>query len=313
LEVNTIANKKRRPVNHGYGQAGASHTKKGVKGFNAPSGSPRQDIDENNSTNRQRARMLYMAAPVATSAIRTNRTNVIGCGLQLKSRINREALGMSQLEAEQWQHKTESEFALWAKKKNACDATGVNDFYSMQQLALISWLISGDVFVLLKQYAPTLIAPYSLRLHIIEADRIATPDKAGVMLLSTIGKAKNGNTICDGVEINGDGMIRQSSGEKFLSEEEKKWVCPFCRSQVRKYGWGYACTENKKDSGCKFKVQKEIAGKKITDSQMQMLLASGRTGIVKGFVGKSGNPFDASLKVNIAEQKVEFDFPNRKT
>ena len=60
------------------------------------SGSPKEDIDANNATLRQRARMLYMAAPIATSAIKTNRTNVIGVGLKLQSRIDREALGMDQ-------------------------------------------------------------------------------------------------------------------------------------------------------------------------------------------------------------------------
>ena len=153
--------------------------------------------------------MLYMAAPVATSAIRTNRTNVIGLGLQLKSRINRDILGMDQLTAEKWQRKTEEEFALWAERKRACDATGINDFYSMQQLALVSWLISGDVFVLFKQYEPTQLMPYALRLHIIESDRIATPyDTTSIKSpYATAGKSKSGNAIYDGVEIDKNGMV----------------------------------------------------------------------------------------------------------
>lgn len=198
-----------RPQAQGYGDAGASWHKKSTKGFNAVSGSPAKDIDAHNHTMRQRARMLYMAAPIATSAIKTNRTNVVGVGLQLKSRIDRELLGMSQDAADAWQAKAEREFALWAERKRACDATGVNDFYAMQQLALASWLVSGDVFALVKQYEPTPLMPYSLRIHLIEADRIATPTDASTssMLLATTGKAKNGNTIYDGVEINAEGMI----------------------------------------------------------------------------------------------------------
>ena len=72
--------------------------------------------------------MLYMAAPVATSAIKTNRTNVIGCGLKLNSRIDAKRLGMSQEAAKEWQEKTEAEFKIWDEKKNDCDATGVNDY-----------------------------------------------------------------------------------------------------------------------------------------------------------------------------------------
>ena len=132
------------PIAKGYGDAGASHKKKALKGFTAQSGSPREDIDWNNYTLRQRGRMLYMSTPIARSAINTNRTNVIGMGLQFKSKIDHTALGMTPEAAAAWQRKTEAEFALWAENKQACDATGVNDFYSMQQLALYSWLMSGD-------------------------------------------------------------------------------------------------------------------------------------------------------------------------
>lgn len=102
------------PTNKGYSDAGASYTKKSMKGFHAVSGSPREDIDENNSTLRQRARMLYMSSPIATSAIKTNRTNVIGSGLWLNSRVNRETLGLTVDEARAWQRKTEDEFEIWA-------------------------------------------------------------------------------------------------------------------------------------------------------------------------------------------------------
>lgn len=195
-------------VNKGYGDAGASWKKKALKGFTAESGSAREDIDQHNSTLRQRARMLYMAAPIATSAIRTNRTNVIGCGLKLKSRINRAVLGLSQEQADAWEKKTEAEFELWASKKQACDATGINDFYALQQLTLMSWLLSGDAFVVIKQFPTTPLYPYSLRLHVIEADRVSTPmNTMAKFPMLTEGIAENGNRIYDGVEIDSNGSI----------------------------------------------------------------------------------------------------------
>lgn len=199
-----------RPQNKGYGEAGASWQKKAIKGFNAPSGSPREDIDFHNYTLRQRARMLYMAAPIATSAIKTNRTNVVGVGLKLKSRIDREVLGLTAEQAEAWQKTTEREWTLWADNKRACDATGMNNFYGLQQLALISWLLSGDCIGIFKQYEPGHIHPYSLRVHLIESDRIATPGKygAGTSINYTTGKnEETGNTIFDGVEVDGNGMV----------------------------------------------------------------------------------------------------------
>jgi lambda family phage portal protein len=194
--------------NYGYSEAGASWKKRALKSFVAASSSPQKDIDHNNDTIRQRARMLYMAAPIATSAIKTNRTNVIGCGLKLKARPNADFLGLSQEEAEKWQSKTEAEFELWAGRKQACDATGVNTYYSMQQLALVSWLLSGDVFGVIKKVDPTPLMPYSLRLQLVEADRCSTPvTTAGIFTVGTEGKSKDGNRIYDGVEIDNNGAI----------------------------------------------------------------------------------------------------------
>ena len=205
LQLFSIFRRSQAPQAKGYSEAGASKVKKSLKGFRAASGSPREDIDWNNQTLRQRGRILYMSTPIARSAIATNRTNVIGMGLQLKAKIDAETLGMTPLQAKEWQHIAEEEFGLWADQKRTCDATGVNTFYSMQQLAFTSWLTSGDVFVVIKQVKPTPTAPYGLRLHIIEADRVRTPGKTGSVL--TDGVAENGNKIYDGVEVDSDGAI----------------------------------------------------------------------------------------------------------
>ena len=156
-----------------------------------------------------------MSAPIAAAALKRQRTNVVGAGLRLKSTIDRETLGLTQEQAEAWQKHTQAEFNLWAQRKQACDATGVNNFYGMQQLVCLSWPMSGDVFALIKRVNPTPLMPYSLRLHILEADRVRTPTDAktsGVVIDSissglTTGKAANGNTIYDGVEVDKNGAI----------------------------------------------------------------------------------------------------------
>lgn len=199
----------------GYSHAGASHTKKALKGFDVSSGSAAEDINANNYTLRQRSRILYMSAPIAAAALKRQRTNIVGSGLRLKSTIDREALGMTQEQAEAWQKHTQAEFELWAQRKQACDATGVNNFYGMQQLACLSWPMSGDVFAVVKRAETTPLMPYSLRLHILEADRVRTPTDAisigvGAGSLAsglTTGKASNGNPIYDGVEVDKNGAI----------------------------------------------------------------------------------------------------------
>ncbi len=220
-------------ANKGYGDAGASRRKRSLKGFTAESGSAREDIDENNYTLRQRTRMLYMAAPIASSAVKTNRTNVVGSGLKLKSRINRELLGLTQEQADKWEKQVEAEFALWATNKKSCDATGVNDFYAMQQLVLVSWLLSGDSFTLIKHVDKTLWRPYSLRLHVIEADRVCTPNSRSTFIGfgTTEGRDENGNKIYDGVEINENGAIeayhicdRHPTEINLISGQNAKWV-----------------------------------------------------------------------------------------
>ena len=142
-----------RPQAKGYSEAGASRTRRSLKSFAARSGSPNEDIHWNNATLRQRGRMLYMSAPVAASAINANRTKVIGVGLTLKSAIDRDILALSPEEAKAWQRRTEKEFELWSSRKSRCDATGMNNFAGIQQLALVSWLMSGDCFVLFKRAA----------------------------------------------------------------------------------------------------------------------------------------------------------------
>lgn len=203
------------PQVKGYSEAGASITRRALKGFTPRSGSPREDIDYNNSTLRQRCRMLYMSSPVATAAINTNRTKIVGTGLTLKSTIDREVLGMTPEAAKEWQRKTESEWRLWAGKRQNCDALGMNNFEGLQQLALKSWLMSGDVFPVLKRYKPTPLNPYSLRIHLVEADRISTPGEysggyAAARFTEGVvpeGKPGAGHKIYDGVEVDDSGAV----------------------------------------------------------------------------------------------------------
>jgi len=197
--------------NKGYGDAGASHTKRSLKGFKVQSGSPVEDIDTNNYTLRQRARMLYMAAPIATSAIKTSRTNVIGLGLKVNPKIRQEVLKLSAEQAEEIERKIKLEFGLWANDKQACDSTAMNDFYEIQQLAYSSWLTSGDVFALRQDVMPTKDYPYGFRIHIIEADRISTPIENSTysnIVVNTEGKnTKTGYKIHDGVEVDNHGKV----------------------------------------------------------------------------------------------------------
>lgn len=201
-----------RPKASGYGDSGASWSKRALKGFNAHSGSPQDDIDAHNYTLRQRSRILYTASPVATAAINTNRTNVIGSGLELRSAVKKNLLHLTDEQARAWQASTEAEFEMWASDKSRCDALGLNNFYELQQLALKSWLMSGDVFVLIKRYPVTKLNPYGLRLHVIEADRVSTPVYCGGSFglregIVPPGYPGAGHRVYDGVEVDSNGLV----------------------------------------------------------------------------------------------------------
>lgn len=195
----------------GYSEAGASTTRRALKGFTATSSSPNEDINWNQFRLRQRGRMLYMSSPVAASAIKTNRTKVVGVGLSLKSCIDAEFLHMTPEAAKAWQKQVEREFSLWAEKRENVDAIGMNNFAGIQQLAVMSWLVNGDVFAVFQRTDPTPLNPYSLRIHMVEADRVSTPNNQGGLIIGgpTDGINKdNGNPIYDGVEVNRrNGMV----------------------------------------------------------------------------------------------------------
>lgn len=192
--------------NSGYDESGASRNKNSMRGWLASSKTPQEDIDQNIPLLRQRSRSLYMSAPLAVSAIKTNRTNIVGEGLSLKSTIDADFLKMTPEQAAEWQRSAEREFELWAKSK-FCDSTRVNNFYEIQQVACMSWLMNGDACVLLEYERPNKQLPYGLRIHLIESDRVSTPHSTGsnVYLYATDPNTKN--RIFNGVEVDENNRV----------------------------------------------------------------------------------------------------------
>ena len=68
---------------------------------------------------------------------------------------------------------------------------------------------------------------------------------------------------------------------------------------------GFGC--NRYREGCDFVVWKEMAGKKLTEKQIQTLIARGKTRLINGFKSRKGSKFDACLKLD-ENGKTIFDF-----
>ena len=192
--------------NSGYDESGAARNKNSMRGWLASSKTPQEDIDKNIPILRQRSRSLYMSAPLAVSAIKTNRTNIIGEGLKLKSTIDAEFLKLTPEQATEWQQTAEREFKFWAGSK-FCDSTRVNNFYEIQQVACMSWLMNGDACILLEYEKPSRAFPYGLRIHLIESDRVSTPHTTGNSVYLYATNPDNGNRIFNGVEVDKNNRV----------------------------------------------------------------------------------------------------------
>lgn len=191
-----------RQAASGYGAHGASSTLNSMVGWLVNGGAAEDDIDLHGSLLRQRARDLYAGGGLARSGPAALTTSVVGWGIQPKPKIDGQLLGMTDAERDEWERNTLREFRLWAENP-MCDAERSKDFYTMQQLAFRSELMSGDVFVLfgMKTNART---PYQMVIRILEADRISTPDTNGD---SESTETEGGGRIVDGVEINSEGEV----------------------------------------------------------------------------------------------------------
>lgn len=189
------ARQKMQILNSGYGNYGANLTKKSLAGWLFAGGSHREDIEDNISVLRQRSRDLYMGIPIANGAVKTMRTNVVGRGLHLKPAVDREVLGITAAQAQKLEKQIEREWKLWAESPD-CDIERIDNFFELQQLAFLNWLMSGDCLAVLP-VKPRINQPYDLRVQLVEADRLSSPDYCDSW----------DNKIVGGVEVDKDGEV----------------------------------------------------------------------------------------------------------
>lgn len=198
----------------GFSEGGASLSKKTLKTWQPRHWSAKEDIDRNLKTLRDRAADLVMNSPIGHAAVQTQSVNVIGAGLKLFPRIRYEELGMTADEARAWARHTKLEFELWANSLH-CDFLRRNNFYELQNIAFVGSLFDGDDFCLFKHRPPSPESPYSLRLHLIDAQRVSNPYSENFNAVSNVEMLipNTDRRIINGIEINRDGRL------------EAIWVC----------------------------------------------------------------------------------------
>lgn len=155
---------------------GASKTRKQTKNWQTSGGDADSDILPELEALRLRTRDLARNAPIATGAINTKVTNIVGGGLTPHPRIDAELLGMTEDEADEWEQNAKREFRLWAGSQD-CSADRSGNFYELEALAFRSVLENGDVFALTPKITRR-GRPYRLAINLIEADRVCNKDFA---------------------------------------------------------------------------------------------------------------------------------------
>lgn len=159
---------------------------------------------------------LERTAPIATGAIETKTSYVIGAGLTLQSRIDAEELGLSAEEASAWQRRTERRFAIWASDKR-CSTNRRQDFFDQQELAYRGRLVRGDTFILLANKKRD-NWPFRLALQVIEADRVCNENNA-----------MNTAQMVEGIKYAADGepesaFIASHHPGRILSGSKQSWT-----------------------------------------------------------------------------------------
>lgn len=197
------------------GYNGASKSRRSISEWNPAGNDSDGDVLPDLADLRDRSRDLIRNAPMATGAIATKVTSVVGPGLTYQSQIDRKYLGMEDEAADEWQEAAEREFNMWAASVE-CDAERTLNFYELTGLAFRSTLESGDVFATLPMF-PRPGSVFEQKVQLLEADRVCNPDFKS-----------DSDTISGGIERDSDGapawvhILKQHPGNKRRFKGE--WV-----------------------------------------------------------------------------------------
>ena len=147
---------------------GASRTRRALKEWSTQNADA--DILYDLPLLRERSRDLIRNAPIAVGAVGTSIANVVGTGLKLQSRVDSEFLNLTEDAADAWEDHTEREWRLFSESQE-CDISRTLNFFGLQALAFRQTLENGDVFALLPRIDRE-GSPYSLKVQLVEADRV---------------------------------------------------------------------------------------------------------------------------------------------
>lgn len=152
------------------GYTGGSRGRDALSGWSTSRGDADADVNRDLPTLRERSRDLVRNNPIAGAARNTKVTHVVGSGLKLNASVDREFLGLSDEEADDWEGDVERRWNRWWLDVG-CDIERSLDGPGHQDIAFGSVLDNGDHFILLSEASrPGQVNPLALQ-H-IEGDRV---------------------------------------------------------------------------------------------------------------------------------------------
>lgn len=187
-----------------YSQHGASTRKNAFKTLDDNLYTADEDIGNNKEILMARSRQCFMGNAIARAAINKIRTNVVGDGLKLKSKIDNRILNLKFEERERIENEIQTIWTLWAESTE-CDIERQVDFYQLQSLALMTQLLDGDCFVTLP-FRNRAKEFFELKVKLIDGSRCCSPYTAD-------------DNIKNGVEVDKDG----SPIAYWFVKDEKTW------------------------------------------------------------------------------------------
>jgi lambda family phage portal protein len=174
---------------------GASRTKKSLKEWHPLASDADTALTYELDTLRARSRDLIRNAPLATGAVNTAVTNVVGTGLKLNSRLDRSILNITDERADELEKVIEAEWSLfWDSTESDIEQKLNGD--DLGELAFRQVLENGDVFVNLR-HIDRGATPYQLRVQLVEADRLCNPQQGPdtEKLVQGVEKDENGAAV----------------------------------------------------------------------------------------------------------------------
>lgn len=157
------------------GYVGASRKRTATQEWRAAGLSPNDALLPDLPVLRDRSQDVVRNNAIARGAVAGVVTSVVGTGLQARPRLDREALGHDDSQAEAWQAAALREWNAWAYSQE-CDFGRTLTFDEVQRVAFRSVLVDGDHFAALR-YLERPGSAFGLKAQLIAGARVCNPHR----------------------------------------------------------------------------------------------------------------------------------------